>query len=350
MKESIKLGILGSGQLETQIVKSAKKTGGIKTIILTDDKNGPAQHFSDEFICSDLSDKETIEKFIKQIDVCTYAFENLSHQLLKVIADAKEVHPSPNTLKIAQNRILEKTFANDLGINTTDWKTIKSLKDLKEGVELYGNCIMKSVSGGYDGKQQYRFKSINDIDANIDFKKEYILEKFLNFKQEISVAATRYKNGKISTYEPTENVHENGILRHSKIPANINSKIFNEAQEITVKFAEKLQYVGTLNLEFMIDKKDNLFFNEYANRCHNGFWHSVNSYEICQFTNHIRAVCDLEYVKNKKISNAEMLNILGEEILEYRKKKFKQNEFFFDYLKTDIRPGRKMGHLTILKE
>ena len=157
MKESIKLGILGSGQLETQLVKSAKNIGGIKTIILTDDKNGPARHFSDEFIYCDLSDKVTIEKFIKQIDVCTYAFENLSYQILKVIADTKDVHPSPNTLKIAQNRILEKTFANDLGINTIDWKTVKSLEDLKEGINLYGNCIMKSVSGGYDGKEQYRF-------------------------------------------------------------------------------------------------------------------------------------------------------------------------------------------------
>ena len=209
---------------------------------------------------------------------------------------------------------------------------------------------MKSVSGGYDGKQQYRFKTINDINSKIDFKKDYILEKFLSFKQEISVAATRYKDGKISIYEPTENVHENGILRHSKIPANISKKIFNEAQKITIKFAEKLDYVGTLNLEFMIDEKDNLFFNEYANRCHNGFWHSVNSYEICQFENHVRAVCGLDYLNNKKISNAEMFNILGKEIFNFREKKFKQNEFFFDYLKTEARSGRKMGHITILKK
>ena len=97
-------------------------------------------------------------------------------------------------------------------------------------------------------------------------------------------------------------------------------------------------------------KKMIFFFNEYANRCHNGFWHSVNSYKICQFTNHIRAVCGLDYIENKKISNAEMLNILGDEILKFREKKFKQNEFFFDYLKKDIRPGRKMGHITTLKD
>ena len=350
MARDIALGILYSGQLETQLIKSSKKIGGIKTIVLTDDKNGPAQHFCDEFICADLSDKKVIENFVKKIDLCTYAFENLSYEILNIINDTKTVLPSPKTLKIAQNRILEKNFANELGIKTVNWQSIKSLDDLKEGIKLYGNCIMKSVSGGYDGKQQYRFKTINDINSKIDFKKDYILEKFLTFKQEISVAATRYKDGKISIYEPTENVHENGILRHSKIPANISKKIFNEAQKITIKFAEKLDYVGTLNLEFMIDEKDNLFFNEYANRCHNGFWHSVNSYEICQFENHVRAVCGLEYLNNKKISNAEMFNILGEEIINFREKKFKQNEFFFDYLKTEARSGRKMGHITILKK
>ncbi len=350
MLNDITLGILYSGQLETQLIKSAKKIGRIKTIVLTDDKSGPAKHFCDKFIYGNLSDKELIKDFIEQIDICTYAFENLSCEILKIIASKKEVYPSPDTLKIAQNRILEKKFANDLGVNTTDWKSVNSLMDLKEGIKLYGKCIMKSVSGGYDGKQQFRFKSIDDIDSKIDFNKEYILEKFLNFKQEISVAATRYKSGKISIYEPTENIHENGILRRSKIPANVSKKIFNLAQEVTVKFAEKLKYLGTLNLEFMIDEKDDLFFNEYANRCHNGFWHSVNSYEICQFTNHVRAVCGLDYIENTKISNAEMLNILGDEILKFREKKFKQNEFFFDYLKTDIRPGRKMGHITTLKD
>ncbi len=350
MTKDITLGILYSGQLETQLVKSAKNIGGIKTIILTDDKDGPAKNFCDEFICDNLNNKKVIEKFIKKIDLCTYAFENLSYEILKSIAVKKEVHPSPNTLRIAQNRILEKKFANELGIKTTDWKIITSLEDLKDGINLYGNCIMKSVSGGYDGKQQYRFKSLKDIDPTIDFKKEYVLEKFFNFKKEISVAVTRYKNGKISLYEPTENVHENGILRNSKIPAKISKKIFNDAQEIAIKFSEKLKYLGTLNIEFMIDEKDNLLFNEYANRCHNGFWHSVNSYKICQFTNHIRAICNLECIENKKISNAEMFNILGDEILKFRKKQFKENEYFFDYLKKDIRKGRKMGHLTILKD
>jgi len=350
MSKEITLGILYSGQLETQLIKSAKKIGGIKTIVLTDDKDGPAKHVADEFICADLNDKKVIENFVKKIDLCTYAFENLSYEILKSIADVKEVHPSPNTLKIAQNRILEKKFANELGIKTTEWKSIKSLAELKEGVKLYGNCILKSVSGGYDGKQQYRFKSLEDIDEKLDFSKEYVLEKFLHFKQEISVCITRFKDGKTFVYEPTENEHEGGILRKSKIPAEISQSIFKKSQDIAVKFVEKLDYVGTLNIEFMVDHQGELWFLEFCNRCHNGHWHTVNSYLVDQFTAHILSVCGLEFIENKKISNAEMINILGDEILKYREKKFKQNEFFFDYLKTDVRPGRKMGHLTTLKD
>ena len=350
MSEEITLGILYSGQLETQLIKSAKKIGGIKTIVLTNDKDGPAKHYADEFICADLNDKKVIENFVEKIDLCTYAFENLSYKILKSIADVKEVHPSPNTLKIAQNRILEKKFANELGIKTTEWKSIKSLAELKEGVKLYGNCILKSVSGGYDGKQQYRFKSLEDVDEKLDFSKEYVLEKFLNFKQEISIAVTRFKDGKISIYEPSENKHEKGILRESKIPANINKSVLKNSQDIAVKFAEKLNYVGTLNIEFMVDQQGDLYFLEWCNRCHNGMWHTVNSYKVCQFTNHIRSILGLEFIENKKISNAIMTNILGEEIKEFRNKKFKANEFFFDYLKKEIRPGRKMGHITKLTE
>ena len=350
MSKEIRLGILYSGQLETQLIKSAKKISGIKTIVLTNDKDGPAKHYADEFICADLNDKRVIEKFVNKIDLCTYAFENLSYEILKSIADMKEVHPSPNTLKIAQNRILEKKFANELGVKTTEWKSIKSLDELKDGIKLFGNCILKSISGGYDGKQQYRFKSLDDIDEKLDFSKEYVLEKFLNFKQEISVAVTRFKDGKISIYEPSENKHEKGILRESKIPADISKGVLKNSQDIAVKFAEKLDYVGTLNIEFMVDQKENLYFLEWCNRCHNGMWHTVNSYKVDQFMNHVRAILGLEFIENKKISNAIMTNILGDEINEFRNKKFKENEFFFDYLKKEIRPGRKMGHLTILKD
>ena len=348
MSKYITLGIFGSGQLGSELVKSAKKLG-LKTIVFSDDKDGPAQKFCDEYIFSDYSDISNLEKFTNKIDVCTYEFENIPIETINKLDKVKKVYPNPNCLRIAQNRILEKSFANKLGINSTEWKNIKSLEELKNNNDLFPS-ILKTCTMGYDGKDQYRINSLNEIDENLDFSKEYILEKFVDLKQEISVAATRYQNGKISIYEPSENKHENGILRHSKIPANIDQKLFKKSQEITKLICENLDYVGTLCVEFLITNSDELLYNEQSCRPHNSYWNSVNSHNISQFEGHVRAICGLDFVDNKKISNSEMHNILGYEILEYRKKTFKKNEFFYDYLKQEPREGRKMGHLTILKD
>ena len=348
MSKDITLGIFGSGQLGTELVKSAKKLG-LKTIVFSDDKDGPAQKFCADYIFSDYNDVSNLEKFTKNINVCTYEFENIPIETINKVNKIKKVYPNPNCLRIAQNRILEKSFANKLGINSTEWKHIKSLKEFKKNINLFPG-ILKTCTMGYDGKGQHRINSINDIDENLDLSKEYIFEKFVDLKQEISVAATRYQDGEISIYEPSENKHENGILRHSKIPANIDQKLFKKSQKITKLICEKLDYVGTLCVEFLITNSDELLYNEQSCRPHNSYWNSVNSHNISQFEGHVRAVCGLDFVENKKISNSEMFNILGSEILEYRKKTFKKNEFFHDYQKKEPRNGRKMGHLTILKD
>ena len=348
MSKDITLGIFGSGQLGTELVKSAKKLG-LKTIVFSNDKHGPAQKFSDAYIFSDYNDVSNLEKFVKSIDVCTYEFENIPLETINKVNELKKVHPNPNCLRITQNRILEKSFANELGIKSTLWKHIKSLEELKKSTNLFPG-ILKTCTMGYDGKGQFRINSLNDIDENLDFSKEYILEKLVDLKQEISVAATRYQDGKISIYEPSENKHENGILRHSKIPANINQNLFKKSQEITKLICEKLDYVGTLCVEFLITKSNELLYNEQSCRPHNSYWNTVNSHSVSQFMGHIKSTCGLDFVNNKKISNSEMYNILGFEILEYRKKTFKKNEFFYDYLKKEPREGRKMGHITILKE
>ena len=169
-------------------------------------------------------------------------------------------------------------------------------------------------------------------------------------KKEISVIVTRFQNGTISAYEPFENVHENQILKHSKIPADISKKIYGECLEYTKKIADHLDYVGTMCIEFFIDKNENLLVNEIAPRVHNSGHLTINSHNVSQFEGHIRAVCNLGIVSLKKITNAEMINILGKEIENYRKKSFNNGEIFFDYGKKAIKDKRKMGHLTILKK
>ena len=155
-------------------------------------------------------------------------------------------------------------------------------------------------------------------------------------------------NQKYEIYEPIENTHQDQILKHSKIPADIDIKIFNQCKDWAISIAEELKYVGTLCVEFFIDKNDNLYVNEIAPRVHNSGHLTINAYNVSQFENHVRAVCRLEKIPLKKISNAKMINIIGNDIFNYRNKKFGKNEFFFDYLKKEIKNKRKMGHLTTL--
>ena len=159
---------------------------------------------------------------------------------------------------------------------------------------------------------------------------------------------TRFGHQRYEIYEPIENLHEDQILKHSKIPAQISEKIKNQATNWATIIAEELDYVGTLCVEYFIDNKDNLYANEIAPRVHNSGHLTINSHNVSQFENHIRAVCALDKLKTKKIYNAKMINLIGEDITEYRNKKVKENEFFFDYQKKEIKPKRKMGHFTTI--
>ena len=209
--------------------------------------------------------------------------------------------------------------------------------------------LLKTATLGYDGKGQYPINSIEEFDSlNIDYSKGYILEKLVNLKKEISIIITRFNDKKYEIYEPIENVHEDQILKHSKIPAEIDDKILEQSKLWATQLAEELKYVGTLCVEFFIDKNDNLYVNEIAPRVHNSGHLTINAYNVSQFENHVRAVCQLEQISLKKISNATMINIIGDQINIYRKSKLNDNEFFFDYLKKEIKSKRKMGHLTTL--
>ena len=204
---------------------------------------------------------------------------------------------------------------------------------------------------GYDGKGQHPIKKIEDLDnINIDFSKEYILEKLVKLQKEISVILTRFSNNNYEIYEPIENTHQNQILKYSEIPANINKKILDQSKEWATRIAEELKYIGTLCVEFFIDKNENLYVNEIAPRVHNSGHLTINAYNISQFENHVRAVCSLEKISLKKLSNAKMINLIGKEIEPYRQNlKLNDQEFFFDYLKKEIKEKRKMGHITTLK-
>jgi 5-(carboxyamino)imidazole ribonucleotide synthase len=344
----ITLGIIGGGQLGSMLAIAAKKLN-IKTVIFCDDNDAPAQNFCNKFIFGNYDNKEKIDEFINLVNFVTFEFENIPYETLNEINKLKPVFPKPSINRLIQHRLAEKDFINKLNIRTTRYVSIEKKSDI-EALEDFLPGILKTTTLGYDGKGQYPIKSIEELNSlNVDFSKGYILEKLVKLKKEISIIITRFNNLKYEIYEPIENIHQNQILKNSKIPAEIDNKIFNLSKEWAMTIAEELKYIGTLCVEFFIDRNDNLYVNEIAPRVHNSGHLTINAFNVSQFENHVRAVCGLNQIPLEKISNAKMTNLIGDEISHYRKlTKFNKNEFFFDYLKKEIKEKRKMGHLTTL--
>ena len=344
----INLGIIGGGQLGSMLSEAAKKLN-INTIIYCDDKEAPAQNFCDQFIYGDYDDKDKIKVFVNKVDLITFEFENIPYETLDEMNKIKMVLPRPSVNRLIQNRLAEKDFINKLNLRTTRYVSVEKKSDLESLTDFLPG-ILKTTTMGYDGKGQYPITSIKDISSlNIDFSKGYILEKIVKLKKEISVIITRFGMNDYEIYEPIENTHEDQILKYSIIPAEISEKLFDESKNWSIRIAEELKYIGTLCVEFFIDRNENLYVNEIAPRVHNSGHLTINAYNVSQFENHIRAVCSLEKIPIKKISNAKMTNLIGNQIVPYKKNlKLNRNEFFFDYLKKEIKANRKMGHITKL--
>ena len=342
------LGIIGGGQLGSMLSEAAKKLD-IQTIVYSDDPDAPAQNFCDVFIFGDYADKKKIQEFIDKVDIITYEFENIPYETLNEMNKSKTVLPKPSVNRLIQHRIAEKDFVNNLNIRTTRYVSIENKSDI-ETLEDFLPGILKTTTMGYDGKGQYPIKKIEDIySLNIDFSKGYVLEKLVKLKKEISVIVTRFGNNNFEIYEPIENTHQDQILKHSIIPAKINNQILEQSKDWATQIAEELKYIGTLCVEFFIDRNENLYVNEIAPRVHNSGHLTINAYNISQFENHVRAVCSLEKISLKKLHNAKMINLIGKQIEPYRQNlKLNDKEFFFDYKKKEIKEKRKMGHLTTL--
>ena len=342
------LGIIGGGQLGSMLSVAAQKLD-IKTIIYCDDIDAPAKNFSDEFIFGDYGDKEKLLDFATKVDVVTYEFENIPFEALNEINRLKPVLPKPSVNRLIQHRLAEKDFINKLNIRTTRYSEIKKKTDI-ETLEDFLPGILKTTTMGYDGKGQFPINKIKDLDQlDIDFSIGFILEKLVKLKKEISVILTRFGNNKFEIYEPVENTHEEQILKHSKIPAEISKKLLDQSKDWAIRIAEELKFIGTMCVEFFIDRNENLYVNEIAPRVHNSGHLTIDAYNISQFENHIRAVCSLKKIPLKKLSNAKMLNLIGKDIMPYRQNlKLNDNEFFYDYLKKEIKDKRKMGHITTL--
>ena len=347
MSQAKVLGIIGGGQLGSMLCQAAKKVN-IKTVIYCDDKNAPAQNFSDQFINSSYENINKINEFSNLVDVVTFEFENIPVPTLEIIKKIKPVYPDPQVNFIIQNRSREKDFINKSGIKTVNYKNINSAEDLKQVDQLVPG-ILKTTTLGYDGKGQVVINETDDL-KKISFENEYILEEKIKLNKEISVIVTRYQNGECVLYDPIENIHHDQILDTSTVPAKVDGDIIRLSKDCAKTLATKLNYIGTMCVEYFINDQQELLVNEIAPRVHNSGHLTINAFNVSQFESHVRAVCNLEKIEPKLKINAQMKNIIGEDIFKYREQKFKSNEYFFDYLKTEVKPKRKMGHLTTTQD
>lgn len=351
--KNITLGILGGGQLGMMSAQAAEKIG-IRTIIYTPEENSPASKVSYKTICADYLNKEKLKEFAETVDFISYEFENIPVETIDYLSTLKPVYPEKSLLEASQDRIKEKSHLNSIGIPTAKWAAPESADDIRKTLAKWNSqsCILKTARFGYDGKGQARTSSDTDIDTIwTQFNgAPIVMEEIIDFDCEISVIIARDIHGKMAHYGPMLNEHKNHILSKTTIPAPIPQTITNEAIALTQTLAKRLDLIGVLTLELFITKDGKILANEIAPRTHNsGHW-SIDACHCSQFEQHVRTTCGLPVGNPQPHSKATMINLIGDDIENTKDYQDKKNTYIHNYGKTETKPGRKMGHITILED
>ena len=343
-----RLGIIGGGQLGMFTCIAAKKKN-IKSIILSESREFSAKNFCDRYFISDFKNLNNIDEFIDSADYFTIETENVPISLIEYIEKKKKVFPSSKVIEIAQNRLKEKKFLNSInGISTTEYLQPKNFEDFKYASKNFNySCILKSKELGYDGKGQHKINKNNlDIFKEFNFS-NFILEKIVDFKKEISVIVVK-SNANTINYPIVENIHKKSILRESFYPAKVNRKIESVAITKSFEIANHISLNGVLAIEMFILKNDQILINELAPRPHNsGHW-TIDACNISQFDALVRSIFDIPIPQIKYLNNCKMINLLGENFNNYKKYLNKKNCSVYIYGKNKIKTDRKMGHVNLI--
>lgn len=343
------IGILGGGQLGRMLAQAAAELGFHAHIYCPED-NPPAKETAFTHSRADYDDMEALHKFAASVDRVTYEFENIPGKTAEILANSIGVFPSPKALDISQDRLTEKNFIHDLGIQVAPFHDIQSKQDIgKYAASFGGDAILKTRRFGYDGKGQWRIQPDTDIEPIWDALngQASILEAVIPFTKEISVIVARSSDHRVSCYDPAENIHENHILRTSKVPANISPQLHEQAMTIAGAIAQALDYVGVLAIELFVTETG-LMVNEIAPRVHNsGHW-TMDACQTSQFTQHIRAVAGWPLASPERHCKVEMTNIIGAEVHNWLEWASRPDHHLHLYGKHEARQGRKMGHVNRL--
>jgi 5-(carboxyamino)imidazole ribonucleotide synthase len=351
------LGIIGGGQLGLMLTEASKKfSNEISDVIVLDPtKECPASKAGAKQIVADFKDKNAIIELASKCDILTYEIESGDSNVLKSIEDKTSINPSPETLKKIQDKLVQKIFLSENGLPVADFEKILSLEDLKDKVTKFGfPCLLKTRRDAYDGRGNFKINSENEISlAYQQFKgQDMMLEKFVDFRMEVSVIAARNTNGKIAAYPLVENIHEDNILKITIAPARVSDSIAQKARDVATKTMEVLNGAGVFGIEMFVTKDDQILINEIAPRVHNSGHHTLQSSKTSQFEQHLRAILGLELGSTELLYNTVMYNILGPKNFKGKYKpieiKSQEDVFLKMYGKKESKPNRKLGHINII--
>ena len=349
------LGILGGGQLGRMFVTAAKRMG-YRVTVLDPDANAPAADFADVHLIAPFNDAAALQTLAASCAAVTTEFENVNADAMRALAKTTRVSPSGDCVAIAQDRIAEKSWINKAGLPTAPYLAIESVADIQVELAPYLPGILKTARLGYDGKGQVRVKTADEARAAYaDLGGQAcVLEKMLDLKLEVSAIVTRVSAAQVAVFPVSENIHKNGILDESIVPARISPTLAAQAQDYAVQLAEALDYIGVLAVEFFVLADDSLVVNEIAPRPHNSGHYTIDACVTDQYQQQVRAMCGLLPGRTELLSPVVMVNLLGDVWREDGGEPLwdvlmeAPNAHLHLYGKKEARAGRKMGHFTVL--
>jgi 5-(carboxyamino)imidazole ribonucleotide synthase len=350
------IGVLGSGQLGRMFAIAARRMG-YRVHTLSPDSDTPTGQVADLEIEAHYNDLEVVAEFARGVDVVTFEFENVPAETAETCARFAPVRPAGHVLHTTQHRLREKTFLSDAGLPLTPFRAVRSLADLRAGLEELGYpAILKTADFGYDGKGQLRIAGPDQTDKawHALRGREAVLEAFIDFEREVSVVAVRGTDGAFVDYGVVENRHERHILDVTIAPAQVSDAVRGEAVEIARTVLDRLEVTGVLCVEFFVTRSSKLLVNELAPRPHNSGHFTFDACVTSQFEQQLRAVCELPLGLPTQMRPAAMVNLLGDLWSDGRPNWAAACAHpgvkLHLYGKLDPRPGRKMGHMTALAD
>ncbi|UWQ08636.1 5-(carboxyamino)imidazole ribonucleotide synthase [Aliiroseovarius crassostreae] len=340
------IGILGGGQLGRMLSVAASRLG-FKTHIFEPGANPPAGQVADQVTTAGYDDVAALETFAKSVDVITYEFENIPTAALDALEALAPIRPGREALRVSQDRIVEKDFLSDLGLATAPYANVESVEDMVAAVAAIGApSILKTRRFGYDGKGQARLKTTEDADAAFADMQgaPAVLEGFVTFTHEISIIAARGVTGEVACFDPGENVHKDGILDTTTVPARLTGAQRTDAILLAGRILNALDYVGVMGVELFVTPTG-LIVNEIAPRVHNsGHW-TQQGCTVDQFEQHVRAVAGWPLGDGSRFADVVMENLIGDDMDRVPEIAREANASLHLYGKADVKPGRKMGHV-----